>query len=183
MTSKRHLLFALIWALAVIVGVHAFNFPGSVQNFKEVTGGLELLDTKPSFDIEQVSARIESYGEAGRSNYRWRLFTVDVFLPLSLTLFLFLFMRHAVERMKVSVVVGAVLLGASFVYLVFDLAENASLFFLLSAHPNRHAAVEYVLPYLTIVKRSGVLLALLTPLVLVVYAALRDRLRKSVLVS
>jgi hypothetical protein len=183
MTSKRLLFFAFVWAFAVAVVVHAFDFPGSVQDFRRVTGGLELLDTKPSFDVETVHARIENYGEAGRLNYRLRLLTVDVLLPLSLTPFLFLLMRHAVERIKVSGVVRGLLLGASLVYLIFDLAENGFLFVLLSTHPSRQPPLEQVLPYLTAIKRSGTLLGLLVPTVLLAFAAIRDRLRKPALLS
>src|SRR5688572_23590173 len=154
MTSKKRLLLAFIWALVVMIAVHALEFPGSVQDFRQVTGGLELLDTKPSFDIETIRARIESYGEAGRANYRFRLFTVDVLLPFSLTAFLFLLMRHGVERVRIGGGVKRLLLGASLVYLVFDLSENASLFFLLSSLPSRYRAVETRLPYFPAVKRG-----------------------------
>lgn len=174
----RYLLLAFVWALAVMIAVHVLDFPGSVQEFKTVTHGQQLLDTTPAFDTEAVSARIHGYGEAGRANYRFRLVTVDVFLPLSLTPFLFLLMLRGVDRVELTGVTRRLLLWATLAYLLFDLAENATLFVLLSSHPSRNTVLETVLPYLTAFKRAGILTGLVIPAVLLAFAPLKDRLQR-----
>lgn len=75
--------------------VHALDFPGSVPNFRNRSGGGILLDIKPAFSEAGVYERLDSYGEEGRRIYSFRNATVDVVLPLSLLPFLFLFMRFS----------------------------------------------------------------------------------------
>lgn len=175
MVSKQHLFGALLIAILAVVAIHAINFPGSVPHFKQEAGGLPLLDTHPLFEGGAIHERVIAYGDRGRAAYRARLFTVDVLLPLCVTAFLFAFMLTAIEKMQLRGALKVAFLSGSFIYLLFDLLENAFLFDILSDYPLRHAAVEAALPYLTTVKRIGAGFGLFAPPILFAIAALKKR--------
>jgi hypothetical protein len=172
------LLLAFVCALAVIFAVHRLDFPGSVPDFKQHSHGGQLLDTRPTFDAGAVQERMAGYGGAGRASYRFRLWTVDLLLPLAVTPFLVLWMRRALQAVRPGRRLGRALLAVAFVYLAFDLAENAWLFTLLSIHPDRNLVLEAVLPYLTALKRTGLFGALTLPLMLLAFTRVRQWRRK-----
>jgi hypothetical protein len=173
MTNRKLFIVALLGAVLLVFAVHFLDFPGSVPNFKKVSGGGTLLDVKPSFSEEEIYQRFAGYGEEGRNNYAFRNRTVDVLLPLGVLPFLFLLMLHAVKRLGLDRMPRTFLLSLPFVYLLFDLAENGSVLALLSNFPDRMPLLANVLPYLTAVKRSASLLALVIPLLIFGYLLVR----------
>jgi hypothetical protein len=169
MSSVIAFRLALVVALAVALGVHLLMFPGSVPDFARASGGGTLLDATPAFTEEGVYARLEAYGHEGRANYTFRNKTVDVVLPLSVLPLLVLLARRAVVHVGRRAVLAAVMLAAPFVYVAFDLMENAIVLALLEQYPQRIYVLAAVLPYATIVKRLASLLALLLPLGVLAY--------------
>ena len=99
--------------------------------------------------------------------------TVDVVLPLTLLPFLLLLMGRAIGRFPVDRVARVFLLSMPIAYVVFDLAENASVVALLANYPERLTLLANVIPYLTIVKRAASMIALFAPVVILVLAILR----------
>jgi hypothetical protein len=175
-TSRRErhkFLAAFIAALLVVLTVHLLEFPGSVPNFRRESGGGELLDVKPSFSPEAIYSRLEAYGEIGRKNYMIRNVTVDVVLPFALLPFLVLLMGYAIGRFRIGNAARLFLISAPFTYVIFDLAENASVIALLANYPGRLEPLASVLPYLTLIKRAASMLALFAPVVILALAALR----------
>jgi hypothetical protein len=161
--SRGHFAPAFLFALLVVFAVHALDFPGSVPDFVRASGGGTLLDTRPSFSETAIYERLAAYGDAGRANYAFRNVTVDVLLPLSLFPFLSLLAWRAGERLSLGRGARALLLALPLVYVVFDLAENGSALVLLRSFPDRVPFAAAVLPYLTVLKRVGLLLALTIP--------------------
>lgn len=162
----RRMLFPLtfLFALLLVVGVHALDFPGSVADFTRSSGGGVLLDVEPSFSEAAIYERLAAYGEAGRANYAFRNMTIDVLLPLGLLPFLYLFAQRALARHAVGRAHRALLLSPPLVYVIFDLAENAMVLILLAHFPSHVPLAAAVLPFLSLVKRAGSLLALVVPL-------------------
>ena len=166
MASRRAALpLAFMWALFAFYSVHFLDFRGSVPNFEAVSNGGVLLDVAPAFGIDAIYGRLEGYGEEGRENYAFRNATVDVALPLSLLPFLWLLMR-AVTRWIRSRTTRLALLSIPFIYVIFDLAENAAVVALLSTYPTRMRLLAAFVPYVTTVKRVASLLALVAPVAL-----------------
>ena len=89
MRTHRTFFIALAWASLMAFVVHFLDFPGSVPNFREVSGGGTLLDALPAFTPDETYQRLAAYGEAGRQNYSLRDVTVDVLLPPSVLPFCF----------------------------------------------------------------------------------------------
>ena len=178
MTNRKLLALTFLVAVLVVFVVHALDFYGSVPNFTRSSGGGTLLDTKPSFSEEEIYARLQDYGEEGRRLYFFRNVTVDVLLPLSLLPFLFLFMREALKALDLGPVSRVVLISLPFAYVAFDFAENAAVLALLAAFPERVHPLASVLPYLTLVKRTASILALIVPVAVLSFGFVRRWLRK-----
>ncbi len=178
MTNRKLFVSAFLGAVLIVFAVHSLDFPGSVPDFKKASGGGTLLDVKPSFSEEETYRRLAAYGEEGRNNYAFRNRTVDVLLPLGVLPFLFLLMLHAVKRLSLGRLPRTFLLSLPFVYLIFDLAENGSVLALLANFPDRMRLLPDVLPYLTAVKRTASILALVIPLLIFSYLLVRGRPRR-----
>lgn len=178
MSQRRTFIAAMTGAVLVFIAVHFMDFPGSVPRFKEVSQGGALLDVSPSFSVDEIYRRISDYGEAGRRSYSFRNVTVDVLLPLSLLPFLLLLMLKAVKPLKLGRSSQALLLSFPVVYVVFDLAENMVVLFLLAHFPERIEHLAAILPYVTSVKRLGSLLAIFVPLGILGARFLGSKLRR-----
>lgn len=163
MTSRSIFVFAFIWAALVVVAVHTADFPGSVPNFRDESGGGILLDVKAAFTPDEIYGRFDGYGEQGRRNYSFRNRTVDILLPLSVLPFFLLLARRSLpagSRLFARWMVSAV----PWLYVLFDFVENATVLRLLAAYPDRLNALANTLAYTTILKRTASLLALVIPL-------------------
>ena len=173
MNSRPVFVAALLWAVLVVVVVHFVDFPGSVPNFVDVSGGGTLLDASPAFTADATYERLAGFGENGRRNYFSRNLTVDLLLPLSVFPFLFLLMWRAITPWLKSGRLRATLLAVPIVYVVFDLVENAIVLMLLGQYPERLDRLATVLLFVTLIKRAASLLAIAVPLILLAIQGLR----------
>lgn len=177
--NRKSLALSFVAALAIFIAVHFLYFRGSVPEFVETSRGGVLLDMKPEFSEDGVYERIAAYGKPGRASYVFRLFTTDVLLPLGLLPFLLLFTFRALNQTSLGNAARGLLLSMPIAYVVFDLAENASLAAILAAFPDRLHVTAAVLPYLTAVKRAASLLSLFLPLLIYLFAFVRTQARKA----
>ena len=166
MRTRRVFVAALVWAVLVVFVVHFLDFPGSVPNFRQVSGGGTLLDASPVFTPDGIYQRLGEYGDEGRRNYSFRNVTVDILLPLSVLPLLFLLMLKAVTPITLGRSLRATLLSLPLVYVIFDLLENAVVLVLLANYPERLDMLAASLPYATIIKRVASLLAIGVPLMM-----------------
>jgi hypothetical protein len=156
MNSNKVFYASLVWALLMFFVIHFLKFPGSVPDFREASGGGALLDNSVEFSSDGVYQRLESIGDEGRANYRFRNLTIDLLLPLSLFTFLFLWMRRSTERFLSRPRMRGLLLALPLVYLVFDFIENFLVIVLIEHYPARVDSLASMLAYITILKRIGV---------------------------
>jgi hypothetical protein len=175
MRTRKLFVIAGVWAFLVVIAVHFLQFPGSVPDFARASGGGILLDASPAFTPDGIYDRLAGYGEVGRQNYLFRNVTIDVLLPLSVLPFLFLLIRRAIARFSFSRLVTGLFLSIPFVYVGFDLLENASVLALLANYPVRVDVLAASLPYTTVVKRAASLFAVGIPLVMLGLQFLRSR--------
>jgi hypothetical protein len=164
MRSPNVFLLTLAWAVLVVVAVHLLDFPGSVPNFTDVSGGGALLDAVPAFSADEVYARLTGYGEQGRQNYSFRNVTVDVLLPFSVLPFLFVLALRASTSLSRRGLLRMLVVSVPFIYVMFDLIENATVLRLIATYPDRLDLLASSLPYTTIIKRAASLLAIGVPL-------------------
>jgi hypothetical protein len=175
MTSRTVFIAAGVWALVVVLGIHLLQFPGSVPDFVRATDGGVLLDAQPAFTPDGIYRRLDEYGEAGRRNYSFRNVTTDLVLPLSLLPFLLLLSRRSVASYALRPLLRRILLALPIAYVVFDLVENATVLALLVKYPLRMDALAATLPFTTLVKRAASLLAIVIPLAMLAFRAVRSK--------
>ncbi len=173
---KNKILFfvSFLQAAVVVYAVHFTEFPGSVPHFRSVSGGGMLLDTKPEFSVEGVYQRLDSFGAPGRAVYAFRLFTVDLLLPVSILLFLAPFAFFALGNFRGPKLRFFFLL-LPWTFFLFDLAENSTLYLLLDAFPARREALAAALPFFSTLKRIGMIGSLLSSASLWVSGVRRKR--------
>ena len=155
--------------------MHSASFPGSVPDFVRASRGGTLLDAVPALTADEIYRRLSSYGPEGRQNYAFRNRTVDVLLPFSVLPFLWLLARRAVNNWSEHRVLALAVLSMPFVYVGFDLIENATVLRLLARYPDRLDGLASTLPFTTIIKRAASVLAIAVPLLILVGQALRRR--------
>jgi hypothetical protein len=172
-TSRRSVLIAFAVALTVFAGTHLLPMPGTVHELMAVTGGQPILDLKPSFSAPELYARLGAFGEGGRALYSRMLVTSDLVFPLAIFAFLFLLGRYAAGQLSPSRPARGLLTALPFVYLLSDMAENATIVLILADFPERTAIAAWV-AYLTTSKRIGQVGGLLLPLILFFAAEARN---------
>lgn len=163
-TRGVHVVGSLALAVAVFIGSHLLDVPGSLAELMKATKGVPIFDLSPVFSIDETYARIEAYGDEGRRLYQRFSVTTDILFPVVLVSFLILLARFTIDRMKLPAALRWVVLAAPFGYLIPDLIENLTIFVLLSDFPQRHEGLARVLPYFTLAKRLSLYGAILLPL-------------------
>jgi hypothetical protein len=84
-------------------------------------------------------------------------------------------MRGALDRLSAGRIARTFLLAAPIIYVVFDLLENGAVLALLANFPARMHLLAGVLPYLTIIKRSASMLAIIGPVIIFGFAVIRTQ--------
>jgi hypothetical protein len=179
MTWPSRFVVALTVALVVVVAVHVTQFPGSVPDFERASNAGTLFDADTEFTVDDVYARLDAYGDAGRQNYAFRNMTVDILLPLSVFPVLFLLALKAVTAATVDRRTRAAIFALPVAYVLFDLVENSIVLTLLADYPDRLNGAAEWLPYATITKRAATLLAILVPLTMLASVSIRRSSRST----
>lgn len=164
----RSLILSFVLAASVLYAVHGLKFRGSVPYFLEVTNGVHLLDVKPAFGSDRIYERFEEYGDEGRAEYRFRLFTIDLLLPLSVLWFFLLAMAKTSALVFENKKVQYGLVAIPIIYVAFDIVENTVLFYLLSEFPTRVDSLAGILPYVTLIKRVASMGSLFLPIIMLI---------------
>ena len=162
MASRTIVLFALACAATVFAVTHFAPIPGGLVELRAATGGRPILDLQPSFSADEVYARLEAFGHAGRELYQRFSITTDVVFPLSLLGFLAALAHHA--SMGMAPLRRGALLTVPVSWFALDMAENASIYWLLSQYPDRDDVVASALGFVTSAKRAALIVALGTPI-------------------
>jgi hypothetical protein len=165
-TSAAYVILSFALVAVVFVGSHLLDIPGSLAELLRATNGVPILDLSPAFSVEETYARIEAYGEEGRRLYRRFAVTTDILFPAVLLSFLILLARFAVDRMRIPTALRWIVLALPFGYVIPDLVENFTIFWLLSDFPERHGLLARLLPYFTLAKRLSLYGSMLLPLAL-----------------
>jgi hypothetical protein len=168
-------LIAFLFVFFLFIITHLLKFPGSVAYLKEVTGGQETFDLLPSFSSAATYERLVAFGELGRSLYMRTMLTVDLAFPASMFIFLYWFSKYAFERSKIRpgfIILVRILPVA---YVLLDLVENISIYYLLSNFPGKIEFLGSNIGYLTVGKRVFMMGAIFIPLIFLVV----NKIRKS----
>ncbi|MFB9864908.1 hypothetical protein [Rufibacter immobilis] len=162
-TSAKLLLQSFLIFIIVFVITHVYEIPAGVKAVSRLLGGMDIFDKHPIFSATQVYERIESFPDAGLQTYRRFTYTIDVLFPVSLFIFLFTFVRFVSQRVAIPTYLSKAFISLPFLWLGFDLIENAVIFTILSGFPHRYYFLASSLGSITIVKFGLLFLSILTP--------------------
>lgn len=170
--DKRIFIVSLVIAGISVILIHFVDFPGSVPNFRRISHGGQLLDTFPAYTIDELYNRIEEYGEEGRATYLFRLWSIDILLPLSVFPFLLLLGRFGLGSAFFHRSIRFLVFCFPVIYVIFDLCENALLYFTIANFPQR-IELASAITVITLIKKAGYIAAVISPMLLLAYRGAR----------
>jgi hypothetical protein len=178
----KHVGFGFLLVVTLFILTHLIKFPGSVAYLKDVLEGQKTFDLQGSLSSAETYQRLDAFGQFGRKMYLQTMLTVDIVFPISMFILIFLLGKYSFQHFRINVAVENFLTSFSIGYVVFDFLENISIFILLSSFPSPHQIFASFLGYFTLLKRIGMIGALLIPssilmIKLVVYITRKRKLR------
>jgi len=153
----RYLLGTLGLFLAIFVITHFFPFLGGAKALQEAIGSQVIFDQHISSTSGEVYARIEAFGEDGREAYRRFTYTADIIFPVSLLAFLLALALFVSERTVIHPAIRRALITGPILWFLFDMTENAMIYYLLSRYPVQSEFLAANLGAVTIMKFSFLL--------------------------
>ncbi len=126
-------------ALALMLVFTTVLLPRADERRRELTGDMELLDTRFGYSAEEAYREIGGYGSAGRQAYRQFIWTVDLAFPL---------MSAALYMLVISAALRNLLPAGSgwrrlnllpLITMAMDYGENFSVDLLLARYPEEVA--------------------------------------------
>jgi hypothetical protein len=168
--SGRTLFISFVIFLLTFIGTHFFEIPKSAKAVALALNGQEIFDKKPSYSSEEVYARILKFPKNGIEIYQEFTYTIDILFPLTLLAFIALLAQYVRERYAISPYLKLLLLVFPTIWFVSDMAENATVYRLLSDQPQRNIFLAGILGYITLLKFSLLLISILTPALTIIFA-------------
>lgn len=168
--SAKKLSLTFLIFLLVFVITHVFDIPWGVKYVSQKLGGLNVFDKHPVFSGTEVYERIKLFPKEGVLAYKRFTYTVDILFPFSFFIFLFTYARFVYERKILSKYLAIILIGLPVVWFALDLIENTVIFSVLSVLPGQFHFLTGSLGFITAAKFSLLLLSILTPSLLLIFA-------------
>ncbi|MCC6569752.1 MAG: hypothetical protein IT315_10995 [Anaerolineales bacterium] len=159
--------FASGWLVLVfLAGEMFFNvvvLPSQQAKIEAGSGEVGPIDLQFFYTPEKVYSMVESYGEAGRADYRLFELTGDIIYPIVYTLFFSLAITWLFQRGFASNSAMQKYNVVPFGAWLFDLLENLGIVAMLSVYPSTPALLAWATAAFTLVKwlfaiASGLLL-------------------------
>ncbi|MCC6299981.1 MAG: hypothetical protein IT314_11835 [Anaerolineales bacterium] len=155
-------------ALVFLAGVLFFNaviLPRQEAKIRDGSGDVGPIDLQLFYTPDKVYSMVESYGEAGRADYRLFELTGDILYPIVYTLFFSLAITWLFQRGFASNSAMQKYNVVPFGGWLFDLLENLGIVTMLSIFPSTPAALAWLTALFTFIKwlfaiASGLLLLL-----------------------
>jgi hypothetical protein len=163
--------------LAGEIFFNAVVLPAQQAKIEAGSGGTGPIDLQLFYTSEKVYKMVESYGEAGRADYRLFELTGDIIYPIVYTLFFSLAITWLFERGFPSTSAMQKYNVVPFGGWLFDLLENLGIVSMLSVYPSTPALLAWASAIFTLIKWLFVIPTAVLLLIGLVMAA-RNRFRK-----
>ena len=131
---------------------NAVILPNQQAKMEAGSGGTGPIDLQIFYTPEKVYSMVESYGDAGRADYRAFELTGDIIYPIVYTLFFSLFITWLFQRGFASNSKMQDLNVVPFGGWLFDLLENLGIVTMLSIYPATPAALAWISAIFTLIK-------------------------------
>ena len=169
-TSRRILLQTFLVFLLVFIITHVFEIPWGSKAVSHLLGGIEIFDKRPVFSSDAVYERISLFPAEGLMAYKRFTYTIDAIFPISFFIFLLTFSRFVYQRITIPKYLENVSINLPIFWFLSDLVENAVIFNILSKFPSQSEFLGSSLGFITVIKFGLLLLSILTPSVLFLFA-------------
>jgi hypothetical protein len=153
-------------ALALVFTVNVADYFWTLPGFKHITHGVGILDMQWHYDAAAAYRILAAQGEVGRAQYLRMLWTVDVALPLLVSLWLSITVALALRRLGVSDRHSAWLALLPLTAGCSDYVENCAISFLLAYYPVQFDDLANAAGYATSLKHMLYALSLVTAMLL-----------------
>ena len=149
--------------IIVFTITHMISFSGGAKSLHATLGHKPLFDQHPSGTAGEVYARLDSFGEAGRTAYKQFTFSGDVIFPLSLLVFLIALAYFVRERTSPSAGLRRILIAVPLIWFLSDMLENSIIYYLISQYPRKIVFLADNLVIITILKFALLLASIALP--------------------
>ena len=164
-------------ALALVFTVNAADYAWTLPGFKHITHGVGILDMEWHYDANAAYRMLTAQGEAGRARYLQMLWTVDVALPMLVSLWLAITLALALRRLGTSGRGRARLMLIPLAAGLSDYVENSAISILLAQYPERFDILANVAGYATALKHTLYTLSVVIAILFGLSALARQRVR------
>ena len=134
-SSVRSFAVLSVLAVGLVLTVNLADFSWTLPGFRQLTHGVGILDMEAHYDADGAYRLLAAQGEAGRAHYLKSLWTLDVAIPLLVSLWLAtgiaLAQRDRATLWRAWLTLLPVAAGLS------DLLENTGISILLMRYPQR----------------------------------------------
>ena len=168
-------------AVTTVATVNLADLTWTLPAFVRLTGGVGILDLEWHYTADAAYRILSGQGEAGRAFY-WRiLWTVDVVIPITVSLWLAIMITLGLRRVAAPDSRWRHLNLLPLAAGVADVLENTAIAIMLWSYPQRLDLLATIAGYVTTAKhllyQSGLAIALLTALA-AAWRGYRDRTRR-----
>lgn len=166
-------------AVALVLTVNLADFSWTLPGFKHITNGIGILDMEWHYTADVAYRILAAQGEIGRARYLQMLWTVDLGLPLLVSLWLAITVALALRRLGTS---GRLATGLTLLPLaagLSDYVENSGISILLASYPQRLDVLAGVLGYVTSIKHVLYALSVAAAALLWLCVLARRRVRET----
>ena len=139
-------------AVLTVATVNLADLSWTMSGFKQLTHGAGILDMEWHYDAEGAYQLLTAQGEAGRALYRLGLWTLDIVIPIAVSMWLAisitLAQRQLVGWQHRARYLNLLPIAAG----VSDFLENGLITILLSAYPQELSTLANSTGYVTTAK-------------------------------
>lgn len=163
-----------VMAVSLVLTVNFADLAWTLPGFQHLTQGAGILDMERHYDADTAYRILGAQGETGRAHYLQSIWTLDVAIPVLVSLWLAIGIALATRKANLART------GLAYLDLLpvaagsVDLLENSGISLLLMQYPNRLDLIANVTGYLTTLKHGLYTASIATLLLVWVMAVARS---------
>ena len=154
-----------VLAVSLVLTVNLADYSWTLKGFARLTQGVGILDMQRHYDADGAYRILAAQGEAGRAYYLRSIWTLDIAIPVLVSLWLAIAVTLAQRHTHPPVRRFGQLASLPIAAGVVDLLENATISLLLLNYPIRLDALANFAGILTTLKHGLYMLAVASAVV------------------
>lgn len=164
-----------IMAVSLVLTVNFADLPWTLPGFQRLTQGAGILDMELHYDADKAYRILDAQGETGRAYYLRSIWTLDIAIPLLVSLWLATGIGLALRRVNLSWRGLAYLNLLPLAAGITDLFENSGISLLLVHYPDRLDRIATATGCLTTLKHGLYTMSVITLLLFGLVALVTEK--------